>query len=87
MSKTLCLLTRNPRGGLALLAPGGRSSDTDLSILLLQDAVSLQEPLGVPTYVLGDDARARNVESPFPSVSYREMLEMIFSADRIVTAG
>jgi sulfur transfer complex TusBCD TusB component (DsrH family) len=87
VDKILCLLTKNPHGGLAFLAPSGSPSDTDLSVVLLQDAVCLQESLGVPTYVLTDDAKARNVTSPFPSVSYRELVEMIFSAHRVVTVG
>lgn len=84
MHKVLYLLTKNPPDAVPLLMPSRCPSDTDLSVILLQDAVSLTEPLAGSVYVLADDATARKVASPFPHVSYREMLQMIFSADRVI---
>ncbi len=86
MRKVLYLLTKNPPVGLELLPKNGPSSEVALSVILLQDAVSLTEPLGSSTYVLADHAKERKVQSPFLCISYHEMLEMIFSADSVIAA-
>lgn len=86
MRTVLYLLTKNPHAGMDFLLPQRSPSETDVSVVLLQDAVSRTEPLGSSTYVLADDVRARNIESPFPHVSYREILQMIFSADSVIAA-
>ncbi|MGH7166203.1 MAG: hypothetical protein ACREIS_11840 [Nitrospiraceae bacterium] len=86
MRKVLYLLTKNPPAGMDSLLPQRSPSETDVSVILLQDAVSRRELFGTFTYVLADDVRARKVESPFPHVSYREMLQMIFSADCVIAA-
>ncbi len=82
--KVLYLLSKNPPDAVPLVMPSPCPSDSDVSVILLQDAVSLTEPLPGSVYVLADDATARKVASPFPQVSYREMLQMIFSADRVI---
>ena len=86
MHKVLYLVTKNLPDAVPLLIPHRSPSDTALSVILLQDAVSLTEPLPGTVYVLADDAQARKVASPFPHVSYREMLHMIFSADCVIAA-
>lgn len=59
-------------------------ADQETSAVLLQDAVSLDE-LGIQdVYVLDEDARARNVASRFPSISYKDMVRMMFEAEKVV---
>ncbi len=61
-------------------------AENDLTILLIHDAVltagdSLK---GLRAMVLKDDAAARAVELPYPSVDYDGMLRLIFEADKVI---
>jgi len=67
-----------------VLLPKEASPGKDISFLLIQDAVSLTQAPGGQTYALLDDVRTRNVTTPFPTISYRDMLRMIFDADAVI---
>ena len=60
------------------------ATDHHVSVVLLQDAVSLRELSTPHVYVLEEDARAKNVSPEFPCISYQDMVHMIFEADRVV---
>ncbi len=39
---------------------------------------------GLETVVLKDDAAARAVELPYPSIDYDEMIKLIFDSDKVI---
>lgn len=84
MRKVLYILSKGAAPLSDALLPKEASPEKDISILLIQDAVSLMQVPGTRTYALLDDVRARNVRTPFPTISYRDMLRMIFDADAVI---
>lgn len=83
MKRTLYIVSRPPAPeGLSLLPSVANSKDS-ASVVLIHNGVTLQKPLVPRTFVLGDDVASRNVVSPFPSVSYQKLLQMIFEADNV----
>jgi len=83
MKKILYIVSSPPApDGLSLLPPASKSQGR-ASVVLIQGAVTQQQALAPRVFVLGDDAKSRNVISPFPSVSYQDLLGMIFEADNI----
>lgn len=84
MRKVLYILSKVPTPLSDVLLPKEASPGKDISFLLIQDAVSLTQVPGGQTYALVDDVRARNVRTPFPTISYRAMLRMIFDADAVI---
>lgn len=65
------------------LLPSSPPSGQSASVVLVQDGVRHQKLSISPAFVLGEDAKSRQVASPFPPVSYRELLGMIFEADNV----
>jgi sulfur relay protein TusB/DsrH len=68
------------------------SASENLTVLLIHDAVlttedSLKE-LGaganVSVIMLKDDAAARGVNPPYPTVDYNGMLELIFDSEKVI---
>ncbi len=57
-----------------------------LAVLLIHDAVLTAEDRlkGLETVVLKDDAAARAVELPYPSIDYDEMIKLIFDSDKVI---
>ena len=55
-----------------------------MSVILVQDAVSLAGVLADHVYVLADDAALSEVSPAYQTISYEDMLRMIFEADRVV---
>ncbi len=83
MKKTLYIVSHIPAPeGLSLLPSASRSKES-ASVVLIQDGVTQQKPLVPRMFVLGDDVKSRKVASPFPAVSYQELLGMIFEADNV----
>jgi sulfur transfer complex TusBCD TusB component (DsrH family) len=83
--KVLYLLTKNPPQDVQNLLAQNSSPDLVTSAILLHDTVSFHR---IPTghvYALAEDAASRNVVPSVPTVSYQEMLHMIFDADSVVT--
>ncbi|MFQ5956957.1 MAG: hypothetical protein ACE5KK_04220 [Candidatus Brocadiales bacterium] len=58
----------------------------DLTVLLIHDAVLTEEDRlkGLGVMVLKDDAAARSVEPPYPSVDYDGMLKLVFDSDKVI---
>ncbi len=57
----------------------------DLSILLIQEAVHMNIPkFQGNIFVLSEDLNPKK-QSPFQSVGYQKMLELIFESDSVVT--
>lgn len=84
MRKILYILTKGPAQEPGPLLPSPASPEKGVSILLIQDAVGLTDLPQSQVYALADDVRSRNLKSSFPTVSYHEMLTMIFDADTVV---
>ena len=84
MRKVLYILRKGPSELPDVLLPNEASPDDDVSVLLIHEAVALARAPGNRTYALLDDATARNVRPSFPTISYRDMLRMIFDADTVI---
>ncbi len=70
--------------GHGSLFPTPRHADLDVSVILIQDGVALKQVPANHVYVLSEDAAARGVTPAFPTVSYRDMVRMMFEADSVV---
>ena len=66
------------------LLPKGASPDEEVSVLLIHEAVTLPQAPGNRTYALLDDVTSRNLKPSFPTISYGEMLRLIFDADTVI---
>ncbi len=82
--KVLYILSKDLAQFSDALLPKDSPPDKDVSIILIQEGVFLKKVPGARIYVLSDDAVSRNVIPPFPTISYRDMLKMIFDADAVV---
>jgi len=60
------------------------SPDQDISVLLIQDGVSLTKVPSLRVYALADDAASRHITPVFPTVSYQDMVRLMFEADTVV---
>ncbi len=86
MRTRLYLLTKASLDLAHTLLPHPVPADERTQVILLQDAVHL-DPQRLPAsevYVLGEDVIARHALSSASSLSYGEMLTMIFGADVVV---
>lgn len=83
MNKTLYIVSRPPAPEGPSLLPAAAKSKGSASVVLIHDGVTLRNPIVPRTFVLGDDVASRKVSSPFPSVSYQQLLQMIFEADNV----
>ena len=59
------------------------SSQDDIFVVLIQDGVKHQRLPFSHVFTLSDDVSTENQVSPFPSVSYQDLLRMIFEADTV----
>jgi sulfur transfer complex TusBCD TusB component (DsrH family) len=59
-------------------------TEQDISVLLIQDAVSLTKVPTPHVFALEDDAASRNITPVFPTVSYRDMVRLMFEADTVI---
>ena len=69
-------------GGLSLLPP--KRPGEISSVILLQDAVSLAGVPGDHVYVLADDSVLPTSPPAYQTISYEDMVRMIFEADRVL---
>lgn len=58
--------------------------DVDTTVVLLHDAVGLQNVPASRVFALADDATQRGVTPSAPAISYKELLDLLFQADRVV---
>lgn len=83
MKKTLYIVSKGPdRDGTSLL-PVRSISEQNVSVVLIQDGVTYQTLPSSQVSVLSDDILSRKLVSPFPSVSYQDLLRMIFEAENV----
>ena len=83
MKKTLYIVSKEPdRNGTSLL-PVDPVSERDALVVLIQDGVTYQTLPFSHVYVLSDDVLSKKLISPFPSVSYQDLLRMIFEAETV----
>ena len=82
--KVLYILSKDLARFSDALFPKDLLSDKDISVILIQEGVSLTKVPGTHVYALSDDAVSRNVIPSFPTISYCDMLKMIFDADTVV---
>jgi hypothetical protein len=71
------------RTALDVLAAQARDPDNRLSIVLLQDASVLSEPLAGEVFRLADGDGSAN--SPYPAIDHSQLLDLVFTADTVVT--
>ena len=84
MKKTLYIMTKAPDQESFSLLPSTPASRENSPVVLAQDGVKHQELSFSRVFVLSDeDAMSGKSASPFPSVSYAELLRMIFEADNV----
>lgn len=53
-------------------------------MILLQDGISHRQVPTSRVYTLSDDAVSKGANSSFPSLSYKDLLQMMFEADGVV---
>ncbi|HJU04114.1 MAG TPA: hypothetical protein VJ692_03110 [Nitrospiraceae bacterium] len=61
-----------------------RHADLDVSVILIQEGVTLKQVHADHVYVLSEDAMNRGITPAFPTVSYRDMVRMMFEADSVI---
>jgi len=82
-SEALFIIGKTPADWSASLLPhGGTWSDT--SVVLIQDAVAMDDIPASSVKVLEDDLRLRHASSPYPRIGYSALLQMIFEAKKVV---
>ncbi len=65
-----------------VLAQQARDPGLALSVVLLQQAVDLRDPLPGEVFRL---AEGSSKTSPYPAIDHARLLDLIFSADTVVT--
>jgi sulfur relay protein TusB/DsrH len=86
MKRTLHILKdSDPSEALRIIEKQVSGGSKDVAILLIQDAVRISPSAHVPIYTLREDLEARGLTSTFETVNYEKMLEMIFSAEKVIT--
>ena len=83
LKKTLYIVSKPPASDGPSLLPAASASRESSSIVLIQDGVGHQKLPASRSFVLSEDVKSRGVTSPFPGISYRELLGMIFEADNV----
>jgi hypothetical protein len=68
----------------SVLFPPPSSPDQKISVVLIQEGVSLTTVPTADVSVLAEDAASRKITPVFPTISYQDMLQRIFEADRVV---
>ena len=83
LNKTLYIIGTPPeRTGFSLL-PSHPASPENISVVLIQDGVRHQKLPFPHVFALSDDVLSGKLTSPFPSVSYQKLIEMIFKAESV----
>ncbi len=58
--------------------------DERVSVVLIQDAVTVDPALPVPTFALASDASQRGVHPPYPLIDDERLLDLIWEAETVV---
>jgi hypothetical protein len=72
---------RANRVAFDVLAEQARDPSIALSVVLLQDAADLADPVPGAVFRLGDSPGS----SPYPAIDHGRLLDLIFAADTVVT--
>ena len=64
--------------------PLQRHADQTISVILLQEAVAQRDVPADHVYVLSEDAVTRQIMPIYPTISYQDMVRMMFEADSVV---
>lgn len=83
MKKTLYIVSKAPSTESVSLLPAVSGSKNDVSVVLVHDGVRHQKLPFPYVFTLSDDLLSRKLSSPFPSVSYEDLLRMIFEAETV----
>ena len=83
MIKTLYIVSKAPGVENFSLLPADSGSKSVVSVVLVQDGVRHQKLPFPHVFTLSDDLLSRKLSSPFPSVSYQDLLRMIFEAETV----
>jgi len=84
LRKILYLLTKGPGQPALNLLPKNPQMGEEVSVVLLQDGVFHRQIPASHVYMLSNDAVSKGANSSFPSVSYQDVLRMMFEADGVV---
>ncbi len=74
---------RANRTALEVLAAQARDPGNRLSVVLLQDAARLTEPIPGEVFRLAEGDGQNG--SPYPPIDHSRLLDLIFAADTVVT--
>jgi sulfur transfer complex TusBCD TusB component (DsrH family) len=66
------------------LLPSHPPPGAEVSIVLIQDGVTLTHLQRKHVFALSDDVLARNVTTSYPVISYADVLRMMFEADTVI---
>jgi len=77
----LFIISKCPQGDFRFFIPD-RLDET--AVILIQDAVQLTQFSGESVYVLKEDLIHRKIDSSFSTISYNEMLDMIWHSKNVV---
>jgi hypothetical protein len=80
----LCLITNDPDPKTVRLLTEQSGGENEMEIILLQEAVRRTDVRGGRVYVGGEDLKERGTGSPYPTLDYKQMVERIFSSDRVL---
>lgn len=80
----LYIVSRAPGEESVFLLPADSEFKSDVSVVLVQDGVKHQKLPFLNVFTLSDDVVSPKLSSPFPSVSYQDLLRMIFEAETVV---
>jgi sulfur transfer complex TusBCD TusB component (DsrH family) len=83
LKKTLYIVSEAPRQEAVPLLPSRSELRDTASVVLIHDGVKHQRLPFSRVFALSDDVMSRNLVSPFRSVSYQELIRMIFEADNV----
>ena len=55
-----------------------------VAVLLMHDAVLAPPPVDVPMFACEADVLARGISSPLPLLTYDQIVELVFAAERVM---
>ena len=57
---------------------------TEVRLVLIQEAVRLHPDFPAAVYVLEEDLRERGLSSPYPKIDYSHLLDLIFNSESVI---
>ena len=83
MRKLLYLLKSAAADSETLLPPRP-DPEQEVTVILIQDGVARRHVPAGRVYALSDDVAARGIAPAFPTISYPDLVRMLFEADSVV---